>query len=92
MALAAITCLANQDMVPALLAHVESCLGHEKEFVRRKAVLAMARLYRVAPEVVISAFAQFKKTLADSEPAVMCASLVLFRQVARVISFLFVIM
>ncbi|TPX39953.1 hypothetical protein SeMB42_g02404 [Synchytrium endobioticum] len=83
MALTAITSLANQDMAPALLPHIEACLVHEMELVRRKSVLAISRLYNVAPDVVIPAFAHLKKPLADSEPAVMSAALVLFRQFAR---------
>ncbi|TPX30178.1 hypothetical protein SmJEL517_g06198 [Synchytrium microbalum] len=83
LALTAITNLANQDIASSLFPHLESCLVHEHDLVRRKAVLAMSKLYDVAPDIVMAAFPQFKRLLADPDPAVMCASLVLLRDVAR---------
>ncbi|KAL6556481.1 hypothetical protein OROGR_005769 [Orobanche gracilis] len=74
-ALSAVCRLINEETIPAVLPQVVELLGHQKEAVRRKAVMALHRFYQRAPGSVSHLTPNFRKRLCDNDPGVMGATL-----------------
>ncbi|XP_075483522.1 AP-4 complex subunit epsilon-like [Primulina tabacum] len=74
-ALNAVCRLINEETIPAVLPRVVELLGHQKEAVRKKAVMALHRFHRRAPGSVSHLIANFRKRLCDNDPGVMGATL-----------------
>ncbi|XP_010909540.1 AP-4 complex subunit epsilon isoform X2 [Elaeis guineensis] len=74
-ALTAVCKLINEETIPAVLPQVVELLGHSKEAVRKKAVLALHRFYQRAPNSVSHLISNFRKRLCDNDPGVMGATL-----------------
>ncbi|KAF3796033.1 AP-4 complex subunit epsilon [Nymphaea thermarum] len=74
-ALTAVCKLINEETIPAVLPQVVELLGHQKEAVRKKAVMALHRFFQRAPSSVSHLISNFRKRLCDNDPGVMGASL-----------------
>ncbi|KAI3453914.1 hypothetical protein Pfo_010577 [Paulownia fortunei] len=74
-ALNAVCRLINEETIPAVLPQVVELLGHQKEAVRKKAVMALHRFYQRAPGSVSHLISNFRKRLSDNDPGVMGAAL-----------------
>ncbi|CAL0331637.1 unnamed protein product [Lupinus luteus] len=74
-ALNAVCRLINEDTIPALLPQVVELLGHSKEAVRKKAIMALHRFFQKSPSSVSHLVANFRKRLCDNDPGVMGAAL-----------------
>ncbi|XP_057466819.1 AP-4 complex subunit epsilon-like [Actinidia eriantha] len=74
-ALNAVCKLINEETIPAVLPQVVDLLGHSKEAVRKKAVMALHRFYQRSPSSVTHLVANFRKKLSDNDPGVMGATL-----------------
>ncbi|KAI3468507.1 hypothetical protein Pfo_025170 [Paulownia fortunei] len=74
-ALNAVCRLINEETIPAVLPQVVELLGHQKEAVRKKAVMALHRFYQRAPGLVSHLISSFRKRLCDNDPGVMGATL-----------------
>ncbi|CAI9772294.1 unnamed protein product [Fraxinus pennsylvanica] len=74
-ALNAVCRLINEETIPAVLPQVVELLGHQKEAVRKKAVMALHRFYQRAPGSVSHLVSNFRKRLFDNDPGVMGATL-----------------
>ncbi|XAR70754.1 hypothetical protein NMG60_11027730 [Bertholletia excelsa] len=74
-ALNAVCKLINEETIPAVLPQVVELLGHSKEAVRKKAVMALQRFYQRSPSSVTHLISNFRKELCDKDPGVMGATL-----------------
>ncbi|KAL1834699.1 hypothetical protein DCAR_0104910 [Daucus carota subsp. sativus] len=74
-ALNAVCRLINEETIPAVLPQVVELLGHSKEAVRKKAVMALHRFYQRSPSSVSHLVSNFRKRLCDNDPGVMGATL-----------------
>ncbi|KAG0492827.1 hypothetical protein HPP92_006225 [Vanilla planifolia] len=74
-ALTAVCKLINEETIPAVLPQVVELLGHPKEAVRKKAVMALHRFYQRSPASVSHLLLHFRKRLCDGDPGVMGAAL-----------------
>ncbi|XP_047337628.1 AP-4 complex subunit epsilon-like [Impatiens glandulifera] len=74
-ALNAVCRLINEETIPAVLPQVVELLGHQKEAVRKKAVMALHRFYQRSPSSVSHLISNFRKRLCDNDPGVMGATL-----------------
>ncbi|KAL6985573.1 hypothetical protein U1Q18_018949 [Sarracenia purpurea var. burkii] len=74
-ALNAVCKLINEETIPAVLPQVVELLGHSKEGVRKKAVMALHRFYQRSPSTVTHLVSNFRKRLCDNDPGVMGATL-----------------
>lgn len=74
-ALNAVCRLINEETIPAVLPQVVELLGHSKEAVRKKAVMALHRFYQRSPSSVSHLVPNFRKRLCDNDPGVMGATL-----------------
>ncbi|KAF8402160.1 hypothetical protein HHK36_013112 [Tetracentron sinense] len=74
-ALTAVCKLINEETIPAVLPQVVELLGHQKEAVRKKAIMALHRFNQRAPSSVSHLISHFKKKLCDNDPGVMGATL-----------------
>ncbi|KAH7834765.1 hypothetical protein Vadar_019502 [Vaccinium darrowii] len=74
-ALNAVCRLINEETIPAVLPQVVELLGHAKEAVRKKAVMALHRFYQRSPSSVSHLVSHFRKRLCDNDPGVMGATL-----------------
>lgn len=74
-ALNAVCRLINEETIPAVLPQVVELLGHAKEAVRKKAIMALHRFYQKSPASVLHLISNFRKTLCDKDPGVMGATL-----------------
>ncbi|ERM97979.1 hypothetical protein AMTRI_Chr06g173070 [Amborella trichopoda] len=74
-ALNAVCKLINEETIPAVLPQVVELLGHQKESVRKKAIMALHRFYQKAPSLITHLVSNFRKRLCDDDPGVMGASL-----------------
>ncbi|XP_042036181.1 AP-4 complex subunit epsilon-like [Salvia splendens] len=74
-ALNAVCRLINEETIPAVLPQVVDLLGHQKEAVRKKAVMALHRFSQKAPGSVSHLVSNFRKKLCDNDPGVMGAAL-----------------
>ncbi|XP_077229897.1 AP-4 complex subunit epsilon-like isoform X2 [Tasmannia lanceolata] len=73
-ALTAVCKLINEETIPAVLPQVVELLGHQKESVRKKAIMALHRFYQRSPSSVSHLVSNFRK-LCDNDPGVMGATL-----------------
>ncbi|KAL0371991.1 UNVERIFIED_CONTAM: AP-4 complex subunit epsilon [Sesamum calycinum] len=60
-ALNAVCRLINEETIPAVLPQVVALLGHQKEAVRKKAVMALHRFYQKSPGSVSHLISHFRK-------------------------------
>lgn len=67
--------LINEETIPAVLQQVVELLGHPKEGVRKKAVMALHSFYQRSPSSVNHLVSHFRKKLCDNDPGVMGATL-----------------
>lgn len=74
-ALNAVCKLINDETVPAVLPQVVDLLAHQKEAVRKKAIMALHRFYQKSPSSVSHLVSNFRKRLCDNDPGVMGATL-----------------
>ncbi|XP_002519936.2 AP-4 complex subunit epsilon [Ricinus communis] len=74
-ALNAVCKLINEETIPAVLPQVVELLGHSKEAVRKKAIMALHRFYHKSPSSVSHLVSNFRKRLCDNDPGVMGATL-----------------
>ncbi|KAH6783531.1 Adaptin family protein [Perilla frutescens var. hirtella] len=74
-ALSAVCKLINEETIPAVLPQVVELLGHQKEAVRKKAVMALHRFHQKSPGSVSHLISNFRKKLCDNDPGVMGATL-----------------
>ncbi|KAL2348756.1 hypothetical protein Fmac_002756 [Flemingia macrophylla] len=74
-ALNAVCRLINDETIPAILPRVVDLIGHAKDAVRKKAVMALHRFYQKSPSSVSHLLSNFRKRLSDNDPGVMGASL-----------------
>ncbi|KAF9690367.1 hypothetical protein SADUNF_Sadunf01G0188400 [Salix dunnii] len=74
-ALNAVCKLINEETIPAVLPQVVELLGHSKEAVRKKAIMALHRFYHKSSSSVSHLLSNFRKKLCDSDPGVMGATL-----------------
>ncbi|KAK1282590.1 AP-4 complex subunit epsilon [Acorus calamus] len=74
-ALTAVCRLVNEETIPAILPQVVELLGHPKEAVRKKAVMALHRFHQKSPGSVSHLLSNFRKRLCDNDPGVMGATL-----------------
>lgn len=74
-ALNAVCKLINEETIPAVLPQVVELLGHSKEAVRKKAIMALHRFYQRSPSSVNHLTSHFRKRLCDNDPGVMGATL-----------------
>ncbi|KAK1306689.1 AP-4 complex subunit epsilon [Acorus calamus] len=74
-ALTAVCRLVNEETIPAILPQVVELLGHPKEAVRKKSVMALHRFHQKSPGSVSHLLSNFRKRLCDNDPGVMGATL-----------------
>ncbi|CAL1386704.1 unnamed protein product [Linum trigynum] len=74
-ALNAVCKLINEETIPAVLPQVVELLGHQKEAVRKKAIMALHRFHQKSPSSVSHLVSNFRKRLCDNDPGVMGATL-----------------
>ncbi|KAF9606195.1 hypothetical protein IFM89_023650 [Coptis chinensis] len=74
-ALTAVCKLINEETIPAVLPQVVELLCHQKEAVRKKAIMALHRFYQRSPGSVSHLVSNFRKRLCDNDPGVMGATL-----------------
>ncbi|KAL7597385.1 hypothetical protein Lser_V15G30019 [Lactuca serriola] len=74
-ALNAVCKLINEETIPAVIQQVVELLGHPKEGVRKKAVMALHSFYQRSPSSVNHLVSHFRKKLCDNDPGVMGATL-----------------
>lgn len=67
--------LINEETIPAVLGQVVELLGHSKEAVRKKAVMALHKFWIRSPGSVSHLVVNFRKKLCDNDPGVMGATL-----------------
>ncbi|XP_015897484.3 AP-4 complex subunit epsilon [Ziziphus jujuba] len=74
-ALNAVCKLINDETIPAVLPQVVELLGHSKDAVRKKAIMALHRFYQKSSSAVSHLLTNFRKRLCDNDPGVMGATL-----------------
>ncbi|GAB2273023.1 hypothetical protein Dimus_007835 [Dionaea muscipula] len=74
-ALNAVCRLINEETIPAVLPQVVELLGHQKEAVRKKAIMALHRFYQRSSSSVSHLLSNFRERLCDNDPGVMGAAL-----------------
>lgn len=75
-ALTAVCRLINEETIPAVLPQVVELLGHQKEFVRKKAVMALHRFHQRSSATVSHLIPKFREKISrDHDPSVMSACL-----------------
>ncbi|KAI3804551.1 hypothetical protein L1987_26184 [Smallanthus sonchifolius] len=67
--------LINEETIPAVIQQVVELLGHPKEAVRKKAVMALHSFHQRSPSSVNHLISNFRKKLSDNDPGVMGATL-----------------
>lgn len=83
MALTVVSQIFPKDMIPSILPLVEEKLSHQKEIIRRKAVLALYKFYLIAPNQVQHIHSKFRKALCDKDPGVMMSSLHIYLRMIK---------
>ncbi|CAM9322247.1 unnamed protein product, partial [Phaeothamnion confervicola] len=81
--LGAICKLVTADMIPAVLPDVAALLGHDRELVRKKAVMVLHRLHQLDKESISHLGDAVRRTLCDKDPSVMGAALCLLSDMIR---------
>ncbi|KAJ7560596.1 hypothetical protein O6H91_04G136800 [Diphasiastrum complanatum] len=74
-ALTAVCRLINEETIPAVLPQIVDLLSHQKEAVRKKAVMALDRFYQRSPSLVSHLIPEIRQKLCDRDPSVMSAAL-----------------
>mmetsp|Transcript_84403 Transcript_84403/g.149296 ORF Transcript_84403/g.149296 Transcript_84403/m.149296 type:complete len:951 (+) Transcript_84403:100-2952(+) len=82
-ALTSVCRLVNMEMIPAIAPIVFKLLSHQQEAVRKKAVVAANKIFKLVPETVLDQKDQIRKVLCDPDPSVMGASLHVLYEVAK---------
>lgn len=82
-ALTSVCRLVNVEFIPAIMPPVLRLLGHPREIVRKKAIVALHRFYHLVPEEVMDQRDALRKALCDPDPSVMGASLHVLHEVAK---------
>ncbi|CAN0334943.1 unnamed protein product [Ascophyllum nodosum] len=83
-ALTALCKLATVDMIPAVMTDVVRLLKHDRELVRKKAVMVLHRLNQLDPDSVCHMGEHLRRMLCDKDPSVMGAALCLLHDLAKV--------
>ncbi|XP_013419335.1 AP-4 complex subunit epsilon-1, partial [Lingula anatina] len=83
MALTATCSLVNTEMIPAILPFVQEKLKHQKEIIRKKAVLCLFKFHRMAPNSVQHIHHSFKEALCDKDPGVMWSALHIYHDLIK---------
>ncbi|CAM9395079.1 unnamed protein product [Sphacelaria rigidula] len=71
-------------MIPAVMTDVVRLLKHDRELVRKKAVMALHRMNQMDPDSVSHMGEHLRRMLCDRDPSVMGAALCLLHDMARV--------
>lgn len=71
------------SIVHALVEPVVKLLRHENELVRKKAVMAMRRIYTISSQLIPDYSDKLKNALCDKDPSVMGATLNLYYDVVK---------
>jgi len=84
-ALTSVSRLVNSEMVPAVFPTMMKLLGHQQEYVRKKAIMALHRLQKVAPEQMETHEARqaIRKCVCDPDPSVMAATLNIIFEITK---------
>ena len=82
-ALIATSMLITKEMIPAVISPVANLLHHKREFVRKRALLALHRFYQLDKDSISHLTDDVCKLLCDSDPAVMTASVVLLDDMCK---------
>ena len=82
-ALIATSMLITTEMIPAVIGPVASLLTHKREFVRKRALLALHRFYQLDKSSICHLNDQICKMLCDADPSVMTACVVLLDDMCK---------
>ena len=82
-ALIATSMLITTEMIPAVIGPVTKLLDHKREFVRKRALLALHRLYQLDKNSISDRYDQICKMICDADPSVMTAAVVLLDDVCK---------
>lgn len=82
-ALISIAKLVTVELIPAVINPVVNLLTHKREFVRKKAILALHRFYQLDHDSISQYYPEITKMICDSDPSVMSAAVVLIDDLAR---------
>lgn len=85
-ALIAVTNLITPDLVGTVSTQVLGLLEHNAETVRKKAIIALHRLFQLAPDAVTKqeVVEKVRRMLCDRDPAVMGSTLNVIEAMSRV--------
>ena len=82
----ALNCVSNvctPDLARDLAADTVSMLSNSKPYVRKRAVLALYRIFLNFPDSLRPAFPRLRERLEDSDPSVVCAAVCVLCELAR---------
>ncbi|CEM22902.1 unnamed protein product [Vitrella brassicaformis CCMP3155] len=82
-ALTCISRLVNHEMIPAIFPQILKLMSHTNEAVRKKACMALHKLYKLQPDVIQEARDHIRRALCDPDPSVMGSSLHLIHDLAK---------
>ena len=82
-ALIATSMLITTEMIPAVISPVANLLSHKREFVRKRALLALHRFYQLDKSSISHLIDEVCKMLCDADPSVMTASVVLLDDICK---------
>ena len=82
-ALVATSMLITTEMIPAVIGPVANLLSHKREFVRKRALLALHRFYQLDKTSISHLYDEIFKLLCDPDPSVMTASVVLLDDICK---------
>lgn len=82
-ALIATSMLITTEMIPAVITPVSNLLTHKREFVRKRALLALHRFYQLDKTSICQLNDQICKMLCDADPSVMTACVVLLDDMCK---------
>ena len=82
-ALVATSMLITTEMIPAVISPVSNLLSHKREFVRKRALLALHRFYQLDKSSISHLIDDVCKMLCDADPSVMTASVVLLDDICK---------
>jgi len=78
MALSCLTCLLNEDAIPAVIDTIVERAKHDSPGIRKKAVMAMKRILEIDMSFAHQLQQPLRDSLIDRDPSVMAASLNVF--------------
>ena len=82
-ALVATSMLITTEMIPAVIGPVANLLSHKREFVRKRALLALHRFYQLDKTSISHLYDDIFKLLCDPDPSVMTACVVLLDDICK---------